>query len=171
MAKYMTIILLLLGCMPIESNYGDDYRDNLALYDRTVYRELSSDDILSIVAENWDSKVSDYCLGAAAKISITYTDDILDDCKGASDSACIYEIDLKIFISADDGILEQYESVAHEFIHFLALCVDGDRDRYHKKGKYWALIDNVSSIEALSKRDVFEDTRVDRCASASSSQR
>jgi hypothetical protein len=128
--------------------------------DRTVYEELSQDDLISIVSSAWPRGVSNYCLEVADKITVELSADLKTDCGSAWPcDACIYVRELRIIVDDDGALLDEYESIAHELIHFFAHCADKNSDGTHIVPKYWASIDPENSVEAVVSEIIWKETR------------
>lgn len=135
--------------------------------DRTVYNELSDEDIIDVMNEvmteldpSWPGDLPNDCLERLSWFEIIYIPSVEKVCDGLSALACIQPSKWKIFISTEGrNLLDIYESLNHEFVHYIGKCMYKDIDSDHINEFYWEPLDKYNSIEAQGNKLIFKRTR------------
>lgn len=165
---YKTIMVVLFivafcGCA-MESD-PSDLEDWFAHQDRTVYHELTTDDIVDIVDSVMRETDSDWpggegrlsCYVRLGMFDVYFVDDMLEFCDNCLGK--IYLLDWKIYITTQQSLLDQYETLGHEYIHFVGSCFYSDSDSDHERADFWATIDPENSLEAKVNEEIWQATR------------
>lgn len=147
----------------------DDLEEYLKKQDRTVYRELSIEDIIDIVDgvmydvdDSWPGKWSNDCYERMGWLDVVFIDDISDLCPDDTPN-CVGVIQkYKWTITILDGgrdLLSQYETLGHEYTHHVGDCLYLDEDGDHDRLDFWQKLDPENSIEARINEVIWQLTR------------
>jgi len=165
----LLILITSLCCCGSYVGWGSDSDNNQNRKDRTVYNELSVEDIIDVVDgvmydidDSWPGKWSNDCYERMGWFEVFFVDDTTPFCSDDTPD-CFGVIDTQkwtIYVLAGDrDLLSQYETLAHEYTHHIGNCLYLDVDSDHDREDYWKTLDPENSIEARINEVIWQLTR------------